>query len=373
MSFHPTDGGAVIYDPTDKRLFALNTTAAFVWLAVRDGRTHEAIRSELAATFELTEDEAENWMDQTLSSLGQLISDGADRRDEVLSDTVSTLSIGTDYRLLDKILRISAPDAALQLIDSMMGHLRRSRSDPPPDNADVSISIEVDGQNFVVSSSGDPTVIKQPRELVAEVERRIVQDLVPRVPHFLAFHAALLDWWGRAVLFPAPSGSGKTTLSAVLARQSWYCMTDEMALLDRSLSWQGLPFLPCIKAENYPLIASLYPTFGDVVEHERAGRQVKFLPLPMRTGRVQVSTVIFPEYRVGAEGALEPLQPLDGLQRLLGLCVYVPPGFTAADVPKLLKWHKEVEYFSFKFSSPSQAVRMCEQVRKVLGEGAASV
>ncbi len=39
MSFHPIDGGAVVYDPTGKRLFALNAAAALVWIAIRDGRT----------------------------------------------------------------------------------------------------------------------------------------------------------------------------------------------------------------------------------------------------------------------------------------------------------------------------------------------
>jgi hypothetical protein len=232
----------------------------------------------------------------------------------------------------------------------------------------MAIAIEAVGQNFAVSSSRDPTVVKQPEELVAEVERRIVQDLVPRVPHFLAFHAALLDLRGQAILLPAPSGSGKTTLSAALADAGGYCMTDEMALLNRSLAWQGLPFLPCIKAESYALINSFYPTLGDVVEHERADRRVKFLPLPIRTGPVEVSTVIFPEYTAGTDSSLKPLEPLEGLQRLLGQCIYVPPGFSAADVPKLLKWHSRVEYHCLRFGSASLAVSiLCEALRKKLG------
>ena len=286
MSFHPIDGGAVVYDRNAKRLIALNAAAALIWIAVRDGSAPQAIRSKLAASFNLAEHEAERWIELTLASFEEIISNAAGAEDEALPTTAFKLMTGTDYKILDKSLRISAPDTALQLIDSMIGHLRCPRSVARSDGADMSMSIEPVEQSFAVSSSGDPTATtKQAEELVAEVERRIVQDLVPRVPHFLAFHAALLDLRGRAVLFPAPSGSGKTTLSAALTRQGWYCLTDEMALLDRSLQWQGLPFLPCIKAENYPLISSFYPALGDVVEHERSGRRVKFLPLPICTGR----------------------------------------------------------------------------------------
>ena len=362
MSFHPTDGGAVVYDPTDKRLFALNAPAALVWLAIRDGSSREAIKRELAARFDVPEDEAESWMQTMLTSFKDMMSNGASKDDEILPAAASTLATGTDYRFLGKILRISAPDAALRLIDGMIGHLKRSRPGPRSDSADLSIAIAAAEQNFAVSSSADPTVvIVQPEELVAEVERRIVQDLVPRIPHFLTFHAALLDLRGRAVLFPAPSGSGKTTLSAALAHADWYCMTDEMTLLDRNLEWQGLPFLPCIKAENYVLISSFHPTLGDVVEHERSGRRVKFLPVPVRTGPVEVSTVIFPEYAAEAETSLQALQPLDGLQRLLAQCVYVPPGFVAADVPALLKWHSQAEYYVLKFCSPAPAVTILSE------------
>jgi hypothetical protein len=374
MSFHPIDGGAVVYDRNAKRLIALNAAAALIWIAVRDGSAPQAIRSKLAASFNLAEHEAERWIELTLASFEEIISN-AGAEDEALPTTAFKLMTGTDYKILDKSLRISAPDTALQLIDSMIGHLRCPRSVARSDGADMSMSIEPVEQSFAVSSSGDPTATtKQAEELAAEVERRIVQDLVPRVPHFLAFHAALLDLRGRAVLFPAPSGSGKTTLSAALTRQGWYCLTDEMALLDRSLQWQGLPFLPCIKAENYPLISSFYPALGDVVEHERSGRRVKFLPLPIRTGRVEVSTVIFPEHAPDAEGSLNSLPSLDGLQRLLAQCVYVPPGFAAVDVPKLLKWHTKVEYFTLTFGSPAQAVAiLCEAPRKNLGRQATPV
>jgi hypothetical protein len=377
MSFHPTDGGAVIYDAAAKRLFALNTPAAFVWLAVRDGGTRETIRSELASTLDLAEGQAESWIELALASFGQAMLENGSRpalaQDQAASPSASTLLSGTDYMLLGQTVRISAPDTALELIDSMIGQFRRTRSDRGFDRPDISISIAAVGRKFAVSSTDDPTAVTEPEKLVAEVERRIVQDLIPRVPHFLAFHAALLHVRGQALLFPAPSGSGKTTLSAALAGEGWSYMTDEMALLDRNLTWQGLPFPPCVKAKNFPLIESLHPGLRDIVEHDRFGYRVKFLPLPAQSGRVAVSTVVFPEYGAEAEGSLRPLRPLEGLQRLLMQCEYVPPGFSTADVPNLLEWHGNAEYYALAFCSPQEAVQLLHNAHKSLGKPLATI
>ena len=372
MSFHPTNGGAVIYDAGEKRLFALNTSAAFVWQAIRDGDTRPTVRSELATAFDLADDEAESWIDQVLASFAQAMQQdqvkAAADHDQAVSPPVSMPLTGTDYTLLGQTVRISAPDAALELIDSMMGDLRRSRSDRYPGSADLSISIEARGRDFAVSGMRDRTEVIEPKKLVAEVERRIVQDLIPRVPHFLAFHAALLQIRGHAVLFPAPSGSGKTTLSAALAGEGWSYMTDEMALLDRNLTWQGLPFPPCIKAENYPLIEALHPGLRDAVEHDRFGRRIKFLPLLVHTEGVAVSTVVFPEYGVEAVGSLKALPPLEGLQRLLMQCMYVPPGFSTDDIPNLLGWHETIEYYALTFRSPQAAVQLlCQMLESLVG------
>ncbi len=365
MSFHPTNGGAVIYDAGEKRLFALNTSAAFVWQAIRNGDTRPMVRSGLATAFDLANDEAESWIDQVLASLAQAMQQdhakAAPVHDQAVWPPVSMPLTGTDYTLLGQTVRITAPHAALELIDSMIGHLRRSRSDRYPGSTDLSISIEAMGRDFAVSGTYSRTEVIEPKKLAAEIESRIVEDLIPRVPHFLAFHAALLQIRGHTVLFPAPSGSGKTTLSAALARGGWSYMTDEMALLDRSLAWQGLPFLPCIKAENYPLIEALHPGLRDVVEHDRFGRRVKFLPLLVHTGRVAVSTVVFPEYGAKADGSLKALQPLEGLQRLLKQCMYVPPGFSTDDVPSLLRWHETIAYYALTFRSPQAAVPLLWQ------------
>ncbi len=362
MSFHPTDGGAVIYDAVGKRLFALNETAAFVWLAIRGGAGRETINSELRAAFDLPRQEAENWIELALSSLDQMARvkrpEPGGRAGEPAITATSMPHPGTDYRLLGRTVRISAPDAALRLIDSMIDHLRRLPSDNDSDSPVLSIAVAVDGAKFAVSGGGEPTAVTEPKQLVAEIERRIVQGLLPRVPHFLTFHAALLQARDRAVLFPAPSGSGKTTLSVALVGAGWSYRTDEMALLGCNLAWQGLPLPPCIKATSYRLIEPLQPGLRHVIEHDRFGRRVKFLPLSVESGGLAVFTVVFPRYRADARASLRPLRQLEGLKSLLTHCLYVPEGFCGAHVAALLKWHNQTKYYEMQFSSPRQAVKV---------------
>lgn len=365
MSFHPTDGGAVIYDAAGKRLFALNETAAFVWLAVRDGVDRETMTRELRAALNLSAEEAENWIELALGSLDQLSRaerpEPSGRSNEPAIAGPSPLRPGVDYALLGRTVRISAPEAALGRIDSMIGHLKQSPSDGDCVSAALSISVEVDGAKFAVSGGGEPAAVTGPEQLVAEIERRIVQGLLPRVPHFLTFHAALMYARDRGVLFPAPSGSGKTTLSVALTGAGWSYRTDEMALLDRNLTWQGLPLPPCIKAASYLLIEPLQPSLRHAIEHDRFGCFVKFLPVKVESGALTVSAVVFPRYRPASQASVRPLRQMEGLTRLLTQCLYVPEGFCGADVGALLEWHDQAKYYEMEFGSPRQAAAvLCE-------------
>jgi hypothetical protein len=360
MSFHPTDGGAVIYDAAGKRLFALNETAAFVWLAVRDGITREAMRRELHAALNLSVDEAENWIELALGSLDRLSlaerPEPSARPHEPAIAEAPPPPPGVHYALLGQTVRISAPKAAFDRIDSMIGHLKQPPSDGDSVSAALSISVKVDGAKFVVSGGREPARVTGPEQLAAEIEHRIVQGLLPRVPHFLTFHAALMYARDRGILFPAPSGSGKTTLSVALTGAGWSYRTDEMALLDRHLTWQGLPLPPCIKATSYLLIEPLQPSLRHVIEHDRFGCCIKFLPVKVESSPLTVSTVIFPRYQATAQASVRPLRQLEGLTRLLTQCLYVPEGFCGADVGALLGWHDQAKYYEMEFGSPHQAV-----------------
>ena len=363
-SFHPIEGGAVVYHAGAQRIFALNTTAALVWLDIRDGNTPEQAAQRLVDRFDLDEAEAARWVQLALASFGSegLSGHKADTFDipAAITSAATPLSAGIDYRVLDHTVRIDAPDSAAPWIDSLLGHLRQGDADSRA-APDLAIAIRPASDGYDVTAANETVTAVNAINLAAAVEKSIVENIVPLVPHVMAFHAALLKKGTQAVLFPAPSGSGKTTLTARLAARGWEYGSDEMAFFDRSLRWRGLPFPPCIKAESYPMVRSWHGGLDDAREHQRFGRRIKFLPLASTASREEVRMVVFPRYEPTARSALEPMPPLDGLAKLLGQCIYVPPGLDSEDVRRLIQWHDHAAYFDMNYRDLDAVVDILDE------------
>jgi hypothetical protein len=271
---------------------------------------------------------------------------------------------GVAYRLLGQTVHVSAPPALLPLVDSLLGEGRRSADTAPAAGGELWVAVAAEGERLRITSGGDPASVEERETLVTDIERRIVQDIVPRVPHVLGFHGALLSRGEHGVLLAAPSGSGKTTLAIALAASGWAMHTDEMALLGRDLRWRGVGFRPCVKRENFPLVGSLWPALEHAPEHRRYGRQVKFLPIDMADGESAVSDVIFPHFVEGAATALTPVEPVEALQRLLAQCIHVQPGFAAADVELLARWHDGARFFALSFGDVRAAAKILSGVAR---------
>lgn len=361
--FFPLSSGGIVYLSRQKKLYGLNAPAALIWQDFVEACPQTETLRRLEAHFTLDAETARQWRDLALSSFAEtILKDAGTEPDSAKRhrQTPIPFSGGAVYRFFNHRVRIAAPPEALARIETLIGHLREESA--PGTDGDLWVSIVTEGAGFRVSSGGDPATLESADSLAADVERRIVQDIVPKAPHFLAFHGALLARHDSAVLLTAPSGSGKTTLAVALAKAGWSLLTDELALLDRDLSWRGLPLRPCVKHENYGLIEQLFPQIGTVMEHVRFGRQVKFLPLPVVNRATSVKTVIFPQFVSGAATPMEALDPAEGLQRLLGQCIYVPPGFEDADVVRLIDWHDRTDYRSLVFSDAQAAAHLLDEV-----------
>ena len=357
-SLHPVAGGAVVHVPATQRLYALSTAAALVWLDLRDEVPRSEIERTLATELGIAPATAAEWVSQALSGFeaSMVAAPEAPARAALPRATPGPelSQLGQDYILLDQRIRIAAPREAWTVINSVFGHLRApDRAESPPR---LWIHVEARGAAFLISSSHDDPITVDAAGLAAEVERLIVQDGIPAVPHFLAFHAALLRHGTTAALLPAPSGSGKTSLAIALAERGWAFLTDELALLDRDLSWRGLPLPPCVKKDNWARIGGHHPQLAHAPPHHRFGRDVKFLDIPISQFRTATEIVVFPQYQSNSGATtLRCMSPFDGLKALLRQCVHVPPGFESGDLERLLHWHDGMRYMEMIFSDPWQA------------------
>ncbi len=337
---------------------------------VAEGADESTLVRDLVQVSHGSPEEAPGWVRQALNSFSELL--GQDAGDPAHADAVTpspAAAPGTDYRLLGQTLRIDADPGAHALIQSLLGGLRavpESRDGAP----EFWLEVREKHDTCHLQLNGEPFAETPPQRLAPEVEKLIYERMLPRAPHFLAFHAAALAHEDRMVVFPAPAGSGKTTLSAALIKRGWAYSSDEMAILDRSLQWRGVPLPPCVKSENYGLIRSWYPELMDAPEHDRHGRKVRYLRVPADEAQGAAKFVVFPRFEATARTTLETLQPFAGLGRLLQACVFVPLGFEESDVSRLLAWHAEAMYFTLTFSDAADATRRLEQkVRETLAAG----
>ena len=179
---------------------------------------------------------------------------------------------------------------------------------------------------------------------------------------FLTVHAAVLAGPRGCVVIPGASGVGKTTLAAACMQTGLTLLSDEAACFSQ-------------------------PT-GALVPHPRPlglsldSRQILGLASPSDTGdeqatapsllgqsaphsfRGQCALVAVPLRRKGAEAALEPLTPAEGLAALLASCLNVPPldgqtGWQPADAWRYLSaLAASVPLTRLTFDDPYAAARL---------------
>jgi len=264
---------------------------------------------------------------------------------------------GVEYRLFDRIARVTAAQGPRAAVDSLLAGLRVD-----PANGDrrgcsqIKIDIVAQGDRWDLVVDGRFEATCGSASIAAEVERLLLQNVVAATPHLLTLHAAALQRDGLTLLLAGPSGAGKTTLSLALARAGWSFGSDELVLIGRDFNPRPLPLPPCIKADAFGLIESWFPELRSSPEHERYGRIVKYLPIKSTPLPASPGCVVFIRFDPGGPTEIRPVAQFSALERLLAQCVFVPQGFEQDDVEELLRWHGEQRYFDLAFYDCDTAV-----------------
>jgi hypothetical protein len=359
----------VLFDAENGRIYALNPAAGLTWLCVRDGLSGQDSAVVLANGLGIDRATAREWFRismNTFRDLGLLATAGskhagpvspAQKRSPTPSSRTVPPGLAVEYRLFDRIVRVAAARDPLAAVDSLLAGLRVN-----PANGDrrgcseIKIDIVAQGNRWDLVVDGQIEATCELASLAAEVERLLLQNVVPATPHLLTLHAAALQRDGRTLLLAGPSGAGKTTLSLALARAGWSFGSDEIVLVGRDFNLRPLPLPPCIKADAFGLIETWFPELRSSSEHERYGRIVKYLPIKSAPLPALPGSVVFIRFDPGGATEIQPVAQFSALERLLAQCVFVPHGFQHDDVEELLRWHGEQRYFDLAFSDCDTAV-----------------
>jgi hypothetical protein len=368
-SFHPVAGGGVLFDAVQGRLYALNPAAGMTWLCLRDGLSEHQSTLALAKAFEIDRRIAAEWVHISIDrfrDLGLIETAGSTAtaraprtREASPKPATSAPRRGpcAEFLLFEQILHLVAPPGPLAAVESLLAALRTNPADRKElARADIEMDIIANGDRWDIVVGGQLEATCEARSIAAEVERLLVQRVVPATPHLLTLHAAALQRDDRAWLLSGLSRAGKTTLSLALARAGWRFGSDEIVLLGRNQDLRALPLPPCIKADSFPLIESWFPELRSAPEHERYGHIVKYLPMRSTPISGTPGFVVFLHFDAHGPNAIQPLDSFSAFERLLAQCVFVPPGFKHDDVELLLRWHGEQSYFNLCFSDSNAAV-----------------
>ena len=378
VSLHLVGDDGVLFAAERQAVFGLNTAAAWVWCQLETAEPLRAIQTAYAQTFRVDEataaatidDLARDWWRHGLlegaprpaAPLPPAETQAAGSRAAATPAFPQPARAGAlrHYRLLECTVAVTLPDQAIAArVDSLLGHLA---SEGAPD---IRLVVEaVPDAGYLIRRDGH-MVEQAPllAGLAPQVKSAVLVAAI-NATRFTAFlHAAMLRRRGAAILLPAAPGSGKTCLAAALAKRGFAYHTDEVTLLiGPELEARGVPLALTVKEPAWPVLGPLYPELAALDSHARIdGKICRYLPPPVAHRDPDldrawpVAALVFPRYDASGPTRLEPLRPIDALERTLGECLAIQSGLDAEAVQRLADWIETCPAYSLTFDSLDKA------------------
>ena len=383
VRFFPFAGGGVLFLEGTRRVWGLNTSAAFLWHSLENIRRFDELAKALAEEFSLDEITA---MRDTAASLACFGNEGLLGEGKL----VDLPEDGGEWKIPSSALLLTEPASwpLRELFQTPNHIIELCSQDPGPgrsfvghmEHLSMNRRVRAETRLAVVGNSAKDTwdiYLDGRRFLEGAAENEVLPHLFTLVfvrtcaalPHALLFHAAVIGRKEKMVLFPAEAGSGKTTLAAALAARGWRFFSDELAVLDiGDLRVAPFPMPMSIKPGSVQALERYYPGLASGALHHRAdGKDVRYLSPPPESltgvgnSAAPIDIIVYPIYREGSKTRLAPLTKIDALQRLAATGSS-DRKFLSGDIEAMLALVERTPCFELVFSNLEEALELLEEL-----------
>jgi hypothetical protein len=377
LSLHHIGEEGLLLDPENRRLYALNASAAFIWSLLKDGKSPAEVSRALNEQFAVPADAAVSYVANVLRQYEALRHDGKSPDPETAAMVAAPRAgrpgrIGArrtrTYWLLDSAFRVHYDSARLfEQIDPLLQHRALANGAGLTKVTDVVVARENDGVTVIADEEmiGSSSTVE---DAAVAVRACLTQLATNRSGGLCVVHAGALCRNGAALLLPGDAGHGKSTLSAGLAARGFAMLCDDTTLLagDPPLV-RSIPTGLCIKRGAYAVLEPHYPRLASLPEWRRPdGRQARYLmpgrdlPWAGPDAAVGVRWIVFPRYHPDRGTALLPLPRHEALARLLrGVC-FLSGSLDERNLEKLIAWIEPIDCFELPLASLDAATALLD-------------
>lgn len=368
----------VLFSQATRRLYRLNTTAAFIWCCYEESLNPLAIAGMVAERFDIPIKPARRDVVRAFSewkSLGLLGAtpiqtvedqfDAASEQDAELNSRRLPYSSSwwqeRHYRLLDARLQIRYPcQNAEMLLHPNFAHLEVHLDENQQVGEVVFDIVEDEGGYLLLRDGAQVSNRVAILELAPIIQRQALILAYESSDCLVAIHAAAVCNGKRGVLLPGTTGSGKSTLTAALIGSGFTYLTDELTLLmPEPYRIRPAPVSLGLKRGSWPLTTA-YSSLDTLPIHFQEDKEVRYLPPPENLLHSQetysIECIVFPKYAIGKPATLSRLGTAEALYRIAEAGYAIPGGLDRIRVEELIEWIARLDCYELQMGDLGEAV-----------------
>ncbi len=376
------DAAGVVLCEERQEVYAFNTSATWIWMAMEEGVPLHEIAAELAEIIDAPPDQAQELMSNTVDqwwALGLLVGSEQNRPKLTRSQGKVMPQVAfpkqrrghrqKSYRLRHTRFTIVYDDAEQEaVVQPILSHLEANEAAP----YDTELVLARTHFGYAIFRQGTAEEYCETLGgLGPAVKCCMMRIALNDHPYQFQIHGGVVERNGRCVVLPAESGSGKTCLVAGLVRNGWQYLSDECAPFEESdLRLHPIPIAMATKEGAWPVLRPSYPELAETPTHLREdGKLVRYLLpppnsiAPNRPDGYRARWIIFPSYSPTAKTELQPLPRIEVLRRLFAQCLSLPGRLDKTAVSQIVEWIRTIDGYLLPNSNLNEAVRLVNCLR----------